>query len=107
MSQRKERITVTVDRDLIQAGSNAVAAGRAESLSGWVNLAMAEQAAKERRLRAMAEAVATYEAQFGVISQAELLAQARADASSAVVVRGRRKATPRHARRRSNETRTR
>jgi hypothetical protein len=98
---------VTVDRDLIQAGSSAVAAGRAESLSGWVNLAMAERAAKERRLQAMAEAVATYELRFGPISQAELLTQARTDASSATVVRGRRKSAPRYGRRRSSETRTR
>lgn len=85
---RKERLTITVDRDLVAAGSAAVAAGRAESLSGWVNLAMAERAAKERRLRVMAEAVAMYEADFGPISPAELVAQARADRRAAVVVRG-------------------
>ena len=36
MSQRKERLTVTVDRNVVAAGSAAVAAGRADSLSGWV-----------------------------------------------------------------------
>lgn len=88
---RKARLTVTVDRDLVQEGSAAVAAGRAESLSGWVNLALAERAAKEQRLRAMAHAVALYEAEFGVISDAELEAQARADKRSARVVRGSKK----------------
>jgi len=60
--------TVTVDPALIRAGQDAVAAGRVESVSAWVNLALAERAAKERRLAAMADAIAAYEAKFGVIS---------------------------------------
>ena len=93
---------MTVDRELVEAGSAAVAAGQAESLSGWVNLAMAERAAKERRLHAMAEAVASYEAEFGPISDAELAAQQRSDRRNAVVVRGirSRKARRQPARRR-------
>ena len=79
MTQRKSRLTVTVDRSLVRAGTHAVASGLADSLSGWVNQAMAERAAKEQRLRAMAEAVALYEAEFGVISEAEMLAQERTD----------------------------
>jgi hypothetical protein len=101
MTQRKERLTVTVDRYLVEAASQAVAAGRAESLSGWVNLALAEQVAKERRLRALGEALALYEAEFGSISTAELAAQKRDDARSAVVVRGRRTTAARPPRRRS------
>lgn len=88
---RKARLTVTVDRTLVEAGSAAVAAGQVDSLSGWVNLAMAERAEKELRLRAMAAAVALYEAEFGVISHAELAAQQRSDRRTAVVVRGARK----------------
>jgi hypothetical protein len=88
MTQRKGRLTITVDRALIRAGSDAVTAGRADSLSGWVNLAMAERAEKDERLRAMSEALTAYEAEFGAISTAEMAAQARADARSAVVVRG-------------------
>ena len=34
MTQRKERLTVTVDPELIAAGAAAVEAGRADSLSG-------------------------------------------------------------------------
>ena len=79
---------MTVDRALIRAGSEAVAAGLADSLSGWVNLALSDRAAKERRLRALAEAVEAYEAEFGVISEAEMMAQALADARSAILVRG-------------------
>jgi hypothetical protein len=65
------------------------------SLSGWVNLALGERAAKERRLRAMADAVAAYEAEFGAISAAEIAAQRRADQRGAVVVRGSRRASRR------------
>jgi len=70
MSIRKERITVTVDRALIEAANKAVASGRASSVSTWVNVALAERAAKEQHLRAMAEALAGYEAKFGAITEA-------------------------------------
>lgn len=87
--RRKERLTVTVDAELIRAGNRAVKAGEADSLSSWVNQALVEQEAKERRLRAMAEAVAAYEAEFGVISPAEMAAQERIDERAAVVIRSR------------------
>jgi len=87
-SPKKERVTVTVDKDLLRAANAAVAAGRADSLSGWVNLALTEHALKERRLQAMGDAIAAYEAKFGFISAAEVLAQERADRRAAVVVRG-------------------
>jgi hypothetical protein len=87
MSTRKGRVTVTVDRDLLEFGNEAVAAGRASSLSTWVNTALAERAAKERRLRAMAEVVSAYEAEFGEISPAELLAQQRDDRRRSIAVR--------------------
>jgi hypothetical protein len=90
MSSKKERLTVTVDPAFIEAGNDAVAEGRAESLSGWVNAALAERVAKERRLVALAQAVAAYEERFGVISAQELADQARADRESAVVLRGSR-----------------
>jgi hypothetical protein len=92
MTARKERLTVTVDPELVEAGAQAVAAGHAESLSAWVNLALAERAAKERRLRAMDEAIAAYEAEFGEIRPEELAARARADREAARVIRGPRRA---------------
>lgn len=88
MSSRKERLTVTVDPALIAAGNDAVAEGRAESLSAWVNAALAERVAHERALAALADAIAAYEEEFGEISVRELADQARADRESAVVVRG-------------------
>ena len=90
MRQRKERLTVTVDRELVEAANHAVAAGQAESLSGWVNSALAERAARDRKLQALTAVVADYEAAFGTITDEEIIAQERADRESAVVVRGAR-----------------
>jgi hypothetical protein len=97
---RRERLTVTVDPALIRAGQAAVASGRAESVSAWVNLALAERAAKERRLAAMGAAIAAYEAEAGSISAEELSAQGRADRESAIVVRGKPSPSARRHRRR-------
>ena len=88
MRTGKTRLTVTVDPDLVEAANEAVADGRVESLSAWVNVALAERVAKEGRLNALAEAVAAYEAEFGEITPAELALQARADRAGARVVRG-------------------
>jgi Arc/MetJ-type ribon-helix-helix transcriptional regulator len=48
-----QRLSTSVDEDLINAGQAAVQAGRAESLSAWVNEALRRQAEHERRLRAL------------------------------------------------------
>lgn len=88
MTRRKERLTVTVDAELIAAGNAAVESGAADSLSGWVNEALAARAERDRKLAAMGEAIAAYEAEFGEITEAEIAAQHRADRASAIVVRG-------------------
>lgn len=88
MSERKERLTVTVDPALLRAAQEAVASGRADSVSAWVSRALSDRVEKERRLSAMAEAIAAYEAEFGVISDEEMAEQRRADRTSAVVIRG-------------------
>jgi hypothetical protein len=88
----KERLTVTVDADLLEAAGRAVAEGHVTSLSGWVNLALIERAAKEQRLRALGEAIAAYEREFGELTAAEVAAQSRADRRRATVVRPRRAA---------------
>lgn len=86
MKKRKERVTVTVDPGLVEAANAAVKAGRADSLSGWVNLALAERAEKERRLQALEEAIAAYEEEFGEMTEEELAEQARSDRRHAVLV---------------------
>lgn len=82
----KERLTVTVDSEPIEAANQAVAEGRVASLSGWVNLALFERAAKERRRRTLAEAITGYEKEFGEITAPELAAQERTDRHNATVI---------------------
>ncbi len=90
MTQRKQRLTVTIDPDLIEAGNRAVSAGQATSLSGWVNEALVERAVRDRKLQSLATAIADYEAEFGEITTEEISAQRRADRETATVVRGRK-----------------
>jgi nucleotide-binding universal stress UspA family protein len=98
---RKQRLTVTVDVDLIEAGSQAVASGRAQSLSGWVNDALADRREKEQRLTALATAVAEFERRSGTITAEEIAAQQRADRTDAVVVRHSGRSRPRRGRKRA------
>jgi hypothetical protein len=90
MTKHKHRLTVTVDPELVEAGNRAVADGQADSLSGWVSSALAEKVRRDQKLAHLSEAIADYEAEFGEITTAEIVAQQRADREDAVVVRGRR-----------------
>lgn len=83
----KRRLTITVDQEVAAAGAAAVAEGRAASVSAWVNAALAEKAVRDRRLATLAEAVAAYESEWGVIDDDELVEQARADRDAAAAVR--------------------
>ena len=82
---------MTVDPALISAGLRAVKQGQASSLSGWVNAALTEHVAKQARLAALSEAITAYEERFGVMTDAEIDAQLRADKQTATVVRGPKK----------------
>ena len=61
MTQR-ERLSATVEAELLAAGRAAVAEGRAESVSAWVNDALRLKADHDRRLRALDDFLAAYEA---------------------------------------------
>jgi len=90
----KERLTVTVDPEVVAADNRAVERGRTGSLSAWVNAALVERAARDARLEALAGAVASYECEHGVISPVELATVERCDREQATVVRGRRLSRP-------------
>lgn len=89
MTPRKQRLTVTVDPELVELGNRAVATGAAPSLSAWVSSALAEKARRDQQLARLRDAIGAYEAEFGEITAAEIIAQQRADREDAVVVRGR------------------
>jgi ribonuclease HII len=89
MTPKKQRMTVTVDPELVEAANRAVSEGEAESLSGWVSAALVEKVARDRKLAGLQKAVEAYEAEFGEITSEEMAAQARTDREGASIVRGR------------------
>jgi Arc/MetJ-type ribon-helix-helix transcriptional regulator len=84
----KERLSASVDADLVAVAQEAVAHGRAESVSAWVNEALRLKVAHDQRLRALDEFVAAFEAEHGEITEAEMRDAARRARGRAVVVRG-------------------
>jgi Arc/MetJ-type ribon-helix-helix transcriptional regulator len=84
----KERLSASVDADLVAVAQEAVADGRAESVSAWVNDALRLKVAHDQRLRALDEFVAAFEAEHGEITDEEIRAAARRARGRAVVVRG-------------------
>lgn len=97
MTPKKQRLTVTVDPELVEAAQQAVDSGQADSVSGWVSAALEDKIRRGRKLALLAEAVASYEKEFGVITADEIVVQRRADRQDATVVRGRRRAAKRKA----------
>ena len=83
----KQRLSATVEAELLEAGRVAVAEGRAENLSSWVNEALRRHADHERRMRALDEFLSGYEAEHGEITEEEMRSAARHARSRAVVVR--------------------
>ena len=85
----KERLSASVDAELVAAAQEAVAHGRAESVSAWVNDALRLKADHDRRLAALDEFLAAYEAAHGEITEQDMHDAARRARAGAVVVRGR------------------
>jgi Fic family protein len=83
----RERLSATVEPELLAAGRAAVADGRAESLSAWVNDALRRQADHDRRMKALDDFLETYEAEHGEITEKEMQDATRRARSRAVVVR--------------------
>jgi len=85
---QKKRLSATVESELLEAGRVAVAEGRAPHLSAWVNDALRRQADHDRRMVALSDFLAHYEAENGEITEQEMKDAARRARSRAVVVRG-------------------
>lgn len=85
----KKRLSATVDADLLAAAHEAVAAGRAENVSAWVNQALHRQVEHEQRLVAMAAFIDEYEAEHGEITQEQMDEAERHLRERAIKVRAR------------------
>lgn len=86
----RQRLSATVEADLLKAGQRAVAEGRAKNLSAWVNDALARQAEHDRRMNALDEAIREYEREYGVITDEEIREATRITRARAIRVRPRR-----------------
>jgi Arc/MetJ-type ribon-helix-helix transcriptional regulator len=84
----KQRLSASVDAELMAAAQQAVSDGRAENLSAWINDALRLKADHDRRLRALDDFLAAYEAEHGEITEDEMRAAARRARERAIVVRG-------------------
>jgi len=83
----KQRLSATVEADVLAAGRAAVSEGRAENLSAWVNDALRRQADHDRRMTALDNFLASYEAEHGEITDDEMRDATRRTRARAVVVR--------------------
>ena len=84
----KRRLSASVDAELLAVAQQAVTGGHAESISAWVNDAFRLKADNDRRLHALDEFLAAYEAEHGEITEDEMRDAARRARERAVIVRG-------------------
>lgn len=98
MSAKKQRLTVTLDPELVAAGHSAVESGAAASVSEWVSVALEDKVRRDKRLALLSVAIADFEREFGEITEEEIAAQTRRDRERATVVRGQRRASHKAAR---------
>jgi Arc/MetJ-type ribon-helix-helix transcriptional regulator len=84
----KRRLSASVDAELLAVAQEAVTGGRAESISAWVNDALRLKADHDRRLQALDDFLAAYEAEHGEITDDEIRDAARRARERAIVIRG-------------------
>lgn len=68
----KQRLSASVEGELVEAGQAEVRGGRAANLSSWVNTALRRQVDHDRRMRALDDFLACYEAEHGEITEREI-----------------------------------
>ncbi len=82
----KQRLSASVDTDLIEAAEAAVARGTFDSVSAWVNDALRRKLEQDRRLEALGAFVAAYESEHGEITSEEVRGAARRARGRAIVL---------------------
>jgi len=90
--RRAFRIAAQADSfraELLAAAQRAVTEGRAENVSAWVNDALRLKTDHDRRLQALDDFLAAYEAEHGEITEEEMRDATRRARERAIIVRGR------------------
>jgi hypothetical protein len=86
----KQRLSASVDAELVVAAESAAKRGEVANVSAWVNEAMRLKLEHDRGLAELAGVIAHFEAEHGEITKAEVEKAARMARSRAVSVRGTR-----------------
>ena len=98
----KQRLSASVDADLLAAAEAAARRGDARTLSAWVNDAFRLKLEHDRRMRALATFIDAYESDHGEISAAEIELATRAARARALPVRALATGNPRTTRKRKS-----
>jgi metal-responsive CopG/Arc/MetJ family transcriptional regulator len=91
----KQRLSASVDADLLAAAEAAAKRGEVANVSAWVNEAMRSKLEHDRGLSELAAVIADFEAEHGEITNVEMEKAARTARARALTVRGSRAAEPR------------
>lgn len=95
----KQRLSASVDAEVLEAAEAAVSAGRAANVSTWVNEALHRQIAHDRRMSALDAFIEAYESEHGAITEVEIHDATRRARARATVVRGSTKRARKSSRR--------
>ena len=83
----KQRLSASVDAELLHVAQTAVDKGQADSISAWVNDALRLKAEHDRRMQALDSFLAAYEEEHGAITEGEIDEAVHRARSRATVVR--------------------
>jgi hypothetical protein len=88
MKAMKQRLSASVDAELLVAAESAAKRGEAANVSAWVNDAMRLKVEHDRGLAELAEVIADFETEQGEITKDEIDKAVRRARSRAASVRG-------------------
>lgn len=84
----KQRLSASIDADLIEAARRFVAEGLADNVSAWVNDALRDKVEHDEKLLLLGEAIKGWEAEFGEITDADIEATERWVQENAIHIKG-------------------
>src|SRR5262245_25214435 len=90
MKATKQRLSASVDADLLGAAERAAKRGEVANVSAWVNDAMRLKVEHDRGLADLAAVIADFEAEQGAITNDEIEKAVRSARARALTVRGAR-----------------
>lgn len=90
MTTTKQRLSASVDSELLDAAERAAKRGEVANVSAWVNDAMRLKLEHDRGLAELAVVIADFETEYGEITKEDVDKAVRTVRSRALSVRGSR-----------------